>query len=68
MPSAMPSSLSYYQAEGRSHSKDSADVESQASTVVPEPAHLARIDSGMKTGSTLEMVGDGPVRAAADMV
>ena len=68
MPSAMPSSLSYYQPQGDSHGKDWADLESQASTAIPEKAHLAKTDQGMKTGSTLEMVGDGQVRAVADMV
>lgn len=68
MPSAMPSSLSYYQDKGRNHGKGWEDLESQASMSIPEKVHLAERGREMKTGSKLEYVGDGEVHAIGEYV
>ena len=68
MPSAMPSSLSYYQNKGRNHGKGWEDLESQASMSIPEKVHVAETGREMETGSKLEYVGDGEVFAIGNMV
>ena len=68
MPSAMPSSLSYYQIKGRNHGKGWEDLESQASMSIPEKVHVAETGREMETGSKLEYVGDGEVFAIGNMV
>lgn len=68
MPSAMPSSLSYYQDKGRNHGKGWEDLESRASMSIPEKVHLAERGREMETGSNLEYVGDGEVHAIGEYV
>lgn len=67
MPSAMPSSLSYYQNKGRNDGKGWEDLESQASRSIPEKVHVAETGRGMETGSKLEYVGDGEVFTIGNM-
>ncbi|KAL6719217.1 hypothetical protein ACLMJK_003454 [Lecanora helva] len=66
MPSAMPSSMTYYQHHGNNDGEEWEDLESQASTMVPEKAHIAGTGREMGMDSTLEMVGDGEVHAIGE--
>lgn len=61
MPSALPSSLSYYQEKGRTHGKGWEELESQASKSSTEKVHSAGMGREMETGSKLEEMGDGEV-------
>lgn len=63
MPSAMPSSLSYYQNKGRHHGEGWEDLESLASISSPEKVHVAETGRQMETGSKLGIMGDGEVHA-----
>ena len=66
MPSAMPSSLSYYQDKGKSHGKGWEDLESQASTSNLEKVHVAETGREIETGARMEHVGDGGVHAIGE--
>lgn len=68
MPSAMPTSLSYYQDKSRNHGKGWQDLESQASISIPEKSRTNKKGREMKTGSTLEMVGDGEVHGLGEHI
>ena len=69
MPSAMPSSLSYYQNKGRNHGEGWEDLESQAIMSSPEKVRAAEMgrETGTETASKLENVGDGEVHAIGEM-
>ena len=66
MPSAMPSSLSYYQDKVRNHGKWWEDLEPQACLSSPEKVHIAETGMEMETGSRLENQGDGEVHAIGE--
>ncbi len=66
MPSAMPSSMSYYKDKSRSHGNGWEDFESQARTPSPEKANIAETSRDMETGSKVEWPGDGEVHAIGD--
>ncbi len=66
MPSAMPSSMSYYKDKSRSHGNGWEDLESQARTPSPEKANIAETSRDMETGSKVEWPGDGEVHAIGD--
>lgn len=66
MPSALPSSLSYYQDKGTTHGKGWEDLESQASMSSPEKVHVAETGREIEMGARLEHVGDGGVYAIGE--
>lgn len=66
MPTAMPSSWSYYQDKGRNHGKRWEDLEPQACMSSPEKVHIAETGMEIETGSKLENVGDGEVHAIGE--
>lgn len=66
MPSAMPSSLSFYQDKDRRHGKGWEDLESQASILNPEMAHVMKPGRDMETGAKLENMGDGEVHTIGE--
>ena len=69
MPSAMPSSLSYYWDKGNNRDNGWKNLETQASISSPEKVHIAETGREMEAGSSLEIVGDGEVHAfGANMV
>lgn len=66
MPSALPSSMSYYQNKGRNHGKGWDDSESQIRMSVPEKTHVMETKSDMEREARLEHVGDGGVHAIGE--
>ena len=63
MPSALPSSLSYYQEKGRNHDKGWDDSVSMS---IPEKVQVMETESDMGRGARLEYVGDGGVHAIGE--
>ena len=61
MPSAMPSSMSYYQ-KGMDHDGRWDDLESQVSVPSPEKVHVAGMGRGIESRSTMEFVGKGGIQ------
>lgn len=54
MPSALPSSLSYYQVKGGNHGEGWDESESQVSMSIPEKVHVMETDRDMERGARLE--------------
>ena len=66
MPSAMPSSLSYYRDKVSNHGKGWENLETQASMSSPEKVHITDRGREMEAGSNLEIVADGEVHAIGE--
>ena len=66
MPSALPSSLSYYQEKGRNHEKGWDDSEPQVSMSIPEKVPVMEAEGDTGRGANLEHVGDGGVHAIGE--
>ena len=63
MPSALPSSLSYYQEKGRNDDKGWDDA---VSVSIPEKVQIMETESDLERGARLEHVGDGGVHAIGE--
>ena len=66
MPSAMPSSLSYYLDKGSDHGKGWENLDMQSSMSSPEKVHVAEAGREMEAGSNLEKMADGEVHAIGE--
>ena len=66
MPSALPTSLSYYYTGNKYGEDEWQKSESHNSTVLSEKTHVERMSQEMESGSKLEIAADGEVHAIGE--